>query len=360
VRPATTPPIRNGEVLTYVDHVAGVATVWATPGASPHASPFASEITDTATYTYRSSGHDYNLGWSNARVTSNTIFGYAHASRGRLLQSTIYVTSFDNATSGASTDLYPANRLDAVLPLRAGASWSGTAADNSTYVGNVERTGTTLQRDGSYSLLGYHVSGDAYFNTVTLNADGRGKRSGQYTGRSASYSTVGVPVRNGSAWVIPGTRRGSDSTPASPPPDVAFQAADWYPGGGALSSLYTDRTTVTGAATTPAGCGAQSGVATIATVENYRRIDPILAYDASFQETSYYSRTGYAVCQIVALVLTQYDLPTSKPMRQTKETDRLILTSATGAPQADTLTMPIHRVDAARTIAATLKEEFAY
>lgn len=341
---AERPPVKNGEVLSYTNYYTGTLTTWSGPTASPTSSPYVGTSNNTTTYGYDSIDHIYQSAYAEKGYTKTTYFGFASVNGG------LEEITFNDKTAYIypgifGTDFFPAGELSAILPFVRGASWSDAAADVSTELDQDSSTWTTANLDGSYFAQEHPIIA-AGIGTISLKADGSAVSRVQNEGQTQDRVAVAVPQREGKGYLIPGTTQQAVAFPATPPPPRPFLASDWYPDK-APRPLYADRTRVAGSTKTPASCKTQAKLATTETIEIYKRLDPIEAYDIESTEASYYGHGGYILCQIRNITETIYDIVSGKPKQRDAETDTNVLTSAKGAAGASAVpaalsAMPVH------------------
>jgi hypothetical protein len=206
-------------------------------------------------------------------------------------------SSFQTASPGFSTPYV----VDA-YPEAAGASWTSNGTNLSEYnVQNFIRT--------SYYEVGFidtRSSGEALrddiyaaASTIGSNSDDRADGSGRLSvvpaNQNAKISTFELPVRMGSAWVIPVTTNGS-----------TVDVPDWFPGGAQPPKpISNDTFSIAAPVTTPRECGKMARI----TADDLHETVVVVSVThgtVAQRDTHYYDTTAGTICRVEHILVDEY------------------------------------------------------
>lgn len=243
---------------------------------------------------------------------------------------------FTQTTTTVAT--YPTPRQGFAYPLQAGAKLTvpqssaekitfsdvnaaGAAPSNGSNVGY--STSRTESDDGAYNFQRTYLNG--LLDVYQQNSDGSGTTTA--TSATATTSTsVSIPVLGSGVYTIPVTR--NISSPAS---NKSYSAADWYPGGGPVTTPLVSATQAVVGATTslPPQCSAalvQPNMFEIDSTTN--SLNPI---SSSFSTTTTraFVANGTTVCSLAETTANSYALLTGALVSTTTTQTTTVLTAFT-------------------------------
>ena len=254
--PSPTPnphPAVDGATVTFTAD----ETIVDTPaGGQPTSSSFTATVTETVHTSATFNGHaatDVHTASSDGNFNQDNYEGYVATSSGQNYVQYGQTVAYTKEKI-SETSLLPDPLIADEIPEITGASWTNSNAINfsaSRGPANQHVDETEVRHnDGSDVHTYTHTDGnaaDTYTNTFTTNANGSGSVAHQAPTGSYTYS-IGVPVQQGGAFVIPITYT-DQSGPQS------YTVPDWYPGNGVPAAPFASLSaTNLGVQTPPPAC----------------------------------------------------------------------------------------------------------
>ena len=327
--PAPDPhPAVDNSTVTFISDVTTVRTP---AGGQPTTSSSTVTTTETIHTAKTFNGHvatDVHVASSDGNSTGDNYAGYVATSAGQNFVTYGTVTT-DAKRQYTRTQVNTNPSIIDEVPEITGASWANSVAASFTISQGPATNHTddvdVRNEDGSEVDTTTYSDGnaaDAYTDTLVTNANGTGTEKYQDSTGTTQYS-VGVPIQQGSALVIPITYTDKNGT-------QSYTVPDWYPGNGLPAAPFgTAVSTDLGVEMPPAACskGPQIPATHVRAAQTY--LD-LFGSTGTIVEDFFFTPTRGLICYIGAQADKEYDYTTGALLGSSTFTNVNALTGGVG------------------------------